>query len=125
MTQMNQWTVILVDDEPDSLNLLYDILQFNNVTVYRATDGHHCLALLDEVHPNLVVVDLAMPHPDGWEILSAIRGRASTANLPVVAVTAYHSETVAAEARRAGFTLFLPKPIKAGEFLAQLQAVMN
>ncbi len=123
MTDMSQWTVILVDDEPDSLNLLYDILQYNRVTVHRAANGRECLALLDEVTPTLVIVDLAMPHPDGWDILSAIRGRSSTADLPVVAVTAYHSGSVAAQARQAGFNAFFPKPIKAGEFLERLRAV--
>ncbi len=125
MTDLSQWTVVLVDDEPDSLNLVADVLTLNGAQVHRAVDGRQGLMLLHTVTPTLVVLDLAMPRPDGWDLLAAIRATPDLAGLPVVAITAYHSEKVAHEAYRAGFDAFSPKPIRADEFIRLLQGVLD
>ncbi len=123
MTDVSLWKVILVDDEPDSLNLLHDILTFNGAQVYRAASGQQCLSLLETVVPTLMVLDLQMPKPDGWDLLKIIREAPATAAVPVVAVTAYYSNAVAEQARQAGFNAFFPKPIKVGVFLDRLKEV--
>jgi two-component system, chemotaxis family, CheB/CheR fusion protein len=123
MTDITRWKVILVDDEPDSLNLIHDILALNGAEVYRAAGGEQCLTLLSTVTPTLVVLDLAMPKPDGWDLLKVIRAAPTTAHLPVVAVTAYYSDAVTAHAYQAGFNAFFPKPIKVNGFLHKLKEV--
>lgn len=115
-----QWPIVLVDDEPDSLNLLSDMLMLNGADVYRAPSGEACLDLLREVTPRVVVVDLNMPRPDGWDVLAGIRAMAHGADVPVVAVTAYYSDKVEDEAYRAGFDAFVRKPVKSGKFLELL-----
>ncbi len=123
MSDMSNWKVILVDDEPDSLNLIHDILALNGAEVHRAAGGTQCLNLLATVTPTLVVLDLAMPKPDGWDLLKAIRSTPTTAQVPVVAVTAYYSDAVTQQAYQAGFNAFFPKPIKASGFLSKLKEV--
>ena len=125
MSTISEWKVILVDDEPDSLNLIHDILALNGAEVYRAASGHQYLQELARLTPTLVVLDLAMPRPDGWDLLAEIRANPVTAHVPVVAVTAYYSEKVAAEAYQAGFDAFFPKPIKANGFLAKLKELLG
>jgi CheY-like chemotaxis protein len=120
MTDLSEWKVILVDDEPDSLNLIHDILALNGAEVYRASNGRQCLEELRRITPTLIVLDLAMPRPDGWDLLAEVRANASTAHIPVVAVTAYYSEKVASQAHEAGFDAFFPKPLKAGGFVTKL-----
>jgi CheY-like chemotaxis protein len=70
------------------------------------------------------VLDLAMPKPDGWDLLRMVRETTATADIPVVAVTAYYSDKVAKQAREAGFSAFFPKPIKVNGFLNALKDVM-
>ncbi len=125
MTDMSQWKVILVDDEPDSLYLIHEILAHHGAEVHTAASGRQCLALLDSVTPTLIVMDLAMPRPDGWDLFAEIRGHPATAQVPVVAVTAYYSSKVAEQACQAGFNAFFCKPIKSGEFLAKLKDVVR
>jgi two-component system sensor histidine kinase/response regulator len=125
MTDIAQWNVILVDDEPDSLNLLCDILTLQGAQVHRAASGKQCLALLETITPTLVVVDLAMPKPDGWDVLASIRAAPATARVPVIAITAYYSNRVVERARQVGFNALIPKPIKAEQFLSKLKEVVG
>lgn len=115
-----EWTIILVDDEPDSLHLLADMLSLHGAEVYSASNGTSCLDLLKAIIPSAIVVDLNMPSPDGWDLLDAIRAQPRLAQVPVIAVTAYYSEKVEDEARRAGFDAFVRKPVKSGSLLALL-----
>ncbi len=124
MTDISEWVVVLVDDEPDSLNLIHDILTLNGAKVYQTISGAQCLDELKHITPTLFVLDLAMPRPDGWDLLAAFRENAATKHTPVVAVTAYYSEKVASQAYEAGFDAFFPKPIKASEFLAKLKVLI-
>lgn len=125
MPDLTHWQAVLVDDEPDSLNLIGDLLALCGAQVYQAGDGTQCLSLLETVTPTLVVIDLAMPKPDGWDVLAQIRANPATAGLPVVAITAYQSPAVEREAQQAGFDAFLSKPIKSDSFLAALMAVVG
>jgi two-component system CheB/CheR fusion protein len=125
MTDVSQWIIVLVDDEMDSLNLIYDLLKLKGVQVYKARNGQQCLALLDQIAPTMVVMDLAMPTPDGWQLLQQVRARPGLENLPVVAVTAFYSDRVREEAYRAGFNAFFSKPVKSGEFVDELARVLG
>jgi CheY-like chemotaxis protein len=123
MSELSQWKIVLVDDEPDSLNLIAEMLVLNGAEVYQASSGEECLDFLERITPTVVVCDLAMPRPDGWDVLAVIRAKPDISQIPVVAITAYYSEKVAREAERAGFNAFCPKPIKSGEFLRLLQTL--
>jgi two-component system, cell cycle response regulator DivK len=125
MSDMTTWTVVLVDDEPDSLDLVHDILTLNGVRVYRAANGAEGLTLLESVEPTLVVLDLNMPEPDGWDMLYSIRADPALAGVPVVAITAYYSDAVEQQAAAAGFDAFFPKPIKSGDFMRHLLALLS
>jgi two-component system CheB/CheR fusion protein len=125
MSQLNNWKVLLVDDEPDSLNMIHDMLMLTGVEVHSAVSGSVGLSLMDSFTPTLVIVDLSMPKPDGWDILHTIRASPETAELPVVAITAYSSDKVVAEARQAGFNALLSKPIKINSLITKLKEVVG
>jgi two-component system, chemotaxis family, CheB/CheR fusion protein len=125
MADMTTWKVLLVDDEPDSLSLIHDMLMFKGIEVRSADNGADGLALLDGFNPTVVVVDLSMPKPDGWDILSAIRAAPHSANLPVLAITAYYSDKVIAQAKNAGFNALLSKPIKLDMLMSKLEEVVG
>ena len=121
----SNWKVILVDDEPDSLKLVHDMLTANGIEVHDAANGSQGLNLFEAVQPTLVIVDLSMPHPDGWDLLQQLRANPAQRHTPVVAITAYYSDEVERRAREAGFSAFVRKPIRVKSFLSVLEGVLN
>lgn len=114
------WEVILVEDQGDLAEVLAKILRHRNIRVHMTSSAQECLKLLERVTPTLIITDLAMPGMDGWGMLDALRSERATANIPVVAVTAYHSPEVADTAVKVGFNAYFPKPIDAGSFVSRL-----
>lgn len=119
------WTVIVVEDTFDDRHLASTILAHYGVNVIIARNGKECLKLLDTVHPTMIITDLAMPEMDGWEMLRQLRSNDATYNIPVVAITAYHSADVAHDATRAGFDAYFPKPISPYDFVDSLVALFE
>jgi len=125
MTSLNDWTVFVVDDEADSRELIYDILTQHGATVLCASGAVEFEQLWTQTQPTLIVLDLAMPKPDGWDLLDQIRARPERAGIPIVAITAHHSTRVKTDAIRAGFAMMIPKPIRSAQFIETLQMVVG
>lgn len=125
MNNIDSWNIILVDDDPDSLHLLADMLDLSGADVYSAANGTACLDLLKAIIPSAIIVDLNMPSPDGWDLLDEIRANPLLVNVPVVALTAYYSEKVEEEALRAGFDAFVRKPVKSSDLMSLLNDLVE
>ena len=119
------WTVLVVEDDHDSIQMVSKILTHYGAHVHIAHNGRECLESVDGVNPTLIVMDLAMPEMDGWETLVELRANPSTAHIPVVAITAYHSGNVEEEAARVGFDAYFPKPLSPTSFVEDLAHVVN
>ncbi len=121
------WHILVVEDEFDSIQMVSKILQHHGAQVSVARDGNDCLRFLETNAgmPTLIVMDLALPEMDGWETLSKIRQNPRLAHIPVVAITAYHSASVAEDARRAGFDGYLPKPLDTQLFVQHLGRIIK
>jgi len=98
-SRVSNWVVLVVDDEPDSIHLVTDVLNFYGATVYGAKDGQEALEMLERIMPDVVLTDLSMPNMDGWTLLSKIREHSDLGDLPVVALAL--PENVNAALRRA------------------------
>ena len=121
----SKWRVLIVEDEFDSIQMVSKILQHHGAQVQIAHDGRECLRILQEIEPTLVVMDLALPEMDGWETLALIRQNPSTAHIPVVAITAYHSVSVAEDAVKAGFNAYFPKPLDTTMLVHRLAQIVK
>jgi len=78
-------TVLVIDDDPEMLQLLKRTLELKGYHVDLATDGVYGMAVLRETKPDLVLLDIMMPGPDGYQVLDSIRQHSET---PVIMVTA-------------------------------------
>lgn len=123
-TDHRQWTVLVVEDEYDSVQVVLQVLDHHGIRVHVAKDGQECLNVVEAIHPTLIITDLAMPRLDGWQTLAELRSNPSTANIPVLAVTAYHSVNVAQDALEAGFDAYFAKPIDPATFVDSLAAIL-
>jgi CheY-like chemotaxis protein len=121
----NEWQVLVVEDEFDSMQTISLVLAYHGIEVVRARNGKECLKTLEDLQPTAVVMDLMMPEMDGWETLARIRANKATAALPVVAVTAYYSVDVEEEAHKAGFNAFFSKPVRPAAFVKQLAEIVS
>ena len=81
-------TILVVDDEPVLRVLVKEILQDEGYVVIDAADGQSMLELLQDVHPDLVLMDVMMPGVDGREAYQALRSRMDLPDLPVVMMSA-------------------------------------
>lgn len=107
--------VLVIDDVASVLQLIRAALTGYPVDVLTAVDGGSGLALAREVKPDLVLLDLALPVMDGWQVLSALRADPATAEVPVVIVTAHGDSNAASRAREVGASAFISKPFRPAE----------
>jgi two-component system, cell cycle response regulator DivK len=119
------WRVLVVDDEPDNLNLVVDLLGFHGATVTQARNGQLALDLVDQFKPNLILLDLAMPEIDGWETHTRLRARRDLDDVPIVALTALAMAADADRVRAAGFDAYITKPFRVRIMLEQLTACIE
>lgn len=122
---MPDWLVIVAEDMYDDSRLISTILNHYGVEVETACNGQECLDLLAQFTPTFVITDLAMPEKDGWQLLDTMRANPDWADIPVVAVTAYHSAEVAEEVYQSGFDGYFPKPIDPARFIDQLREIIE
>jgi two-component system, cell cycle response regulator DivK len=110
-------TILIVDDYPDSLDVWDLYLRASGFEVLRAEDGTEALRTACEQLPDLVVMDLELPGLSGCQVASALRKRAETRHIPLIASTGHSLPAKLEEARRSGFDLILIKPCDPGELV--------
>ncbi|NOR46469.1 MAG: response regulator [Methanosarcinaceae archaeon] len=86
---MNQ-TVMVVDDEPDTIDLVRLVLESEGIDVVGANSGLECLEMLDSNRPDAILLDIMMPEMDGWETFHKIKEKDST--IPVSMLTVKSQE---------------------------------
>ena len=119
---MSDAVVLLVEDNEKNLKLARDVLEYAGFTVLVAMTGEEAVLRAHEARPDLVLMDLQLPGMDGFEVLRRLRGDDATANIPVVALTAFAMQQDRERARGAGFEGYLVKPIDVRQFPHQVRA---
>jgi CheY-like chemotaxis protein len=119
------WDVLVVDDEPDSLEVARRILKFYGATVHTATNGQEGLSMVRRLRPRFIISDLSMPVMDGWEMLSNLKQDRTTLDIPVIALTAHAMLGDREKALAAGFHNHLTKPLTAATFMSDLLTVLD
>lgn len=122
---MSSWRVLVVEDDPDSQEVVSRILRHHKIANDVASDGETALEMLSQQPYAAVVIDLALPKIDGWGVLETLRNTPQLAHMPCVAVTAFHSAEVAVKAIQAGFSAYFPKPLDATSFVRELSHIIG
>src|SRR5688572_21317350 len=113
-------TVLVVDDTPETLGLLTDTLDHAGFTVLIATDGESALDLVDQITPDLVLMDAAMPGMDGFETCRRLKRDKQLAHLPVIFMTGLSDTEHVVAGLGAGGVDYVIKPIVIEELLARI-----
>ena len=117
-------TVLVVDDEKDILELLKYNLEKEGYRVLTAENGRDALNLVKQ-RPDLVVLDIMMPEPDGWEVCREIRKDAATASVPIIFLTARDGEADEVVGLELGADDYITKPVRVRTFLARIKRVLK
>ena len=116
--------ILLVDDAAFMRKVIKDTLNKNGYTdVHEAVDGADAVGKYDELHPDLVMMDITMPNMDGLEALKAIRAKDPNAN--VVMCSAMGQESMVIDAVRSGAKDFIVKPFKPDRVLKTVSSIVG
>ena len=117
--------VLLVEDEDTLRRVMKDLLEREGFTVFEAADGVMAIDQIDRTAPDIVVLDLNLPRLDGYGVLSHLRARAATADLPVIVLTAKGDEDSEVRVFEYGASDYLTKPFRPRALSARLHALLS
>ena len=118
--------ILIVDDEPANVALLEDILGNQGYTDLKSTtDSRRVSELCREFDPDLILLDLFMPHVDGFVVLDSLRADRSEVYLPIIVLTADVNEETKRRALHGGATDFLHKPFDYIEVLLRIRNLLE
>ena len=117
-------SVLLVDDDQDTLQLYSTFLRFSGLQVWTAADTNAALTSARNHHPDVVVTDIALPGADGWMLCRQLRADPGTRACGVIALTGWvYDAELSVRAKEAGVDLVLTKPCLPDALLAHIAAV--
>jgi len=124
--ELSGMTVLVIDDELDSLELVQQVLAGSDVTILTATGAREALRLVEARKPDLVISDIGMPLVDGFEMIRRIRAMPDreTAGVPAIALTAFSRREDQQRALEAGFDDYLAKPVAPAALLQTVAAIV-
>jgi DNA-binding response OmpR family regulator/DNA-binding CsgD family transcriptional regulator len=114
-------TILVVDDTPETLGFLTDTLDHAGFTALIATDGESALRLIEQITPDLVLMDAVMPGLNGFETCRRMKRNKMFAHLPVVFMTGLTETENVLEGLAAGGVDYVTKPLVVDELLARIR----
>ncbi len=128
MTAPGTHHILIVDDARANIRVLVDILR-EHYDISAATGGLQALELVaggdPAVIPDLILLDIAMPDMDGFEVCRRLRSDPATGEIPVVFITASTDPETVAEAFGAGGSDYVRKPVSRAELLARVKSALS
>ena len=117
--------VLVVDDEPDIVELLTFNLRAAGYEVISAKDGLEALEQARAQRPDLILLDLMLPELDGISVCEILRRTPGTAAIPIIMLTAWSSELSRVVGLATGADEYMTKPFKTGAVLARVKALLE
>jgi CheY-like chemotaxis protein len=117
--------ILVVEDVPDTLNLVELTLKFKGYQVLTATNGQEALRVIEKERPALIITDILMPRMDGFSLVHRLRIHPETRDIPVIFLSAtYVAPEDKAFAIAIGVTKFIEKPIHMEELLRNVEETL-
>jgi Response regulators consisting of a CheY-like receiver domain and a winged-helix DNA-binding domain len=124
-TETKSRTIMIVDDSPTVRKLISGKLEKCGHKVVAAVDGMDALAKINEVTPDLILLDITMPRLDGYQVCKLIRNNASTKDVPVIMISGRDGFFDKVRGRMAGSTGYITKPFGPDTLMKTIEAYIN
>jgi len=117
--------ILIVDDEPSIRKLIKLILSLEQYDIAEASNGSAALEQIKANLPDLVLLDVMMPEPDGWEVIKILKDNPETMHIPIVFVTAQNDISDKMKALELGANGYLEKPLNYVELRAIVKSMIE
>lgn len=122
---MSKHRILIVDDEPDVVQMIERALATEEYEVLCAYDGLAALDIAENDQPDIILLDIMMPMMSGYETCAQLKQNPQTQNIPVLCLTSANSPEVRDKAQKAGAQALLYKPILPRELIVQIQRYLS
>ncbi|WP_037534955.1 MULTISPECIES: response regulator [unclassified Sphingomonas] len=116
--------VLVVEDNELNLKLFCDLLRAHGIAAEPVRDGREAVARARELVPDLIIMDIQMPHVTGYELILELMADEQLRAIPVMAVTAYAGRDDEDRIRAAGARSYVSKPISLARFMEAVNALL-
>jgi two-component system sensor histidine kinase/response regulator len=121
----DQYAILVVDDTPQSLQLLTRLLEERGYLVHPASDGFQALQIVAAKKPDLILLDVRMPDWDGYEVCRRLKSREQNRGIPVIFISALDDAIEKVEGFKVGGVDYITKPFEPEEVLARVAMHLN
>jgi signal transduction histidine kinase len=122
---MDRAKILIVDDQEKNIKLLKGMLFSQNYQLFEACNGEEALGLVDDIHPDLILLDVMMPGINGFEVCRQLKQDDKTKTIPIVMVTALSEKEHRVKALEAGADDFLSKPVDHTELVIRIKSLLR
>ena len=116
---------MIVEDHPVNLKLAKDLLEMDGFEVISCTDAESAIALLKDLQPDMILMDVGLPCIDGLELTRILRADKKTTDIKIVAVTAFSMKSDKDKVLDAGCDGYISKPINTRTFATQIMEFLK
>ena len=117
---MSEETILIIDDNPANLGLLFDYLETKGFKVLIDTDGTSALKAIKHAKPDIILLDILMPGADGFEICRRLKSNFKTCDIPVIFMTALTDSADEVKGLELGAVDYITKPLQVEKVLARV-----
>ena len=117
--------VLVIEDNEDNLALMRLLLERAQYEVFLSMDGATGLEIARQEQPDILLLDLAMPDMDGWEVAAAMKADIITKDIPIIAVTAHALPKDRERAFEAGCDAFIVKPFSVAKLIGEIENLLD
>nr|WP_255587154.1 response regulator [Hephaestia mangrovi] len=116
--------VLVVEDNELNLKLFCDLLRAHEFAAEPVRDGRDAIMRARDFDPELIIMDIQMPHVSGFELIETLKGDDALRRIPIMAVTAYAGREDEDRIRAAGADAYVSKPISLARFVQEVSALL-
>ncbi len=113
--------ILIADDDPNVVKLIEAILSERHFTIVTTNDGCAVMSKVKEEHPDLIILDIMLPHIDGFQICEKLRQQIETKNIPILVISAHTSSQLILNLHSIGVNNYLSKPFDIPEFIDRVE----
>jgi CheY-like chemotaxis protein len=117
--------ILIIEDNQDNLDLMRLLLERAKYKVFTATDGATGLNIANKEQPEVILLDLAMPEMDGWEVARKLKNNILTKSIPIIAVTAHSFPKDRERALEAGCEAIIGKPFSVAKLIGEIEKLTD